>query len=192
MDKEFSKFYIQEKKHYWGIWSNGDKEPLISGMDAVKSNSLQLFEKLQYQLVLDIKEDRDPTINLKKYYQYIETGHCDSELLRIHINLTKNPQDYKSDLIQKTIGLAHNLRSGDTAWYYLTDKDDRQSDYRKLKINEEKAAYLQSPTNISKQRYLDMFTERFRPQVEALGYDYENDIAGLLTLSPSTETIIKK
>lgn len=186
VDKEFTAFMITDEKHYWGIWKNPNKEPYISGMDAIKSNSPTLIKQLQYKLVNDVKNKVNPTINLSKVYQAIESDSVDSELLKIHVNLGKNPRDYTNKDIKKIIGSTQKLRANDTVWYFLTDKDLNNSKYRMIKENDNilKTEYLQDPNNISRNDYLEMFEKRFKPQIEALGkvfdYTYDKDVVGML------------
>ena len=74
VDKVFTKFLITKKKHYIGIYEDPNKEPEIKGMEGIKSDRPPWIQKLERQFALDLKNEIDPTVNLRKEYRKMEEG----------------------------------------------------------------------------------------------------------------------
>lgn len=59
-EKVFSKLILVGKKHYVGTLSDPDKDPIIKGMEGIKSDRPEFIHRMFMQLVHDIKNDTNP------------------------------------------------------------------------------------------------------------------------------------
>ncbi|MFL6478757.1 MAG: hypothetical protein ACJ707_08070 [Nitrososphaera sp.] len=71
---------------------------------------------------MKIKENRDPTVNLRAAINDLEQGRIDPDLLKVKVKLTKNPADYAVNNANKRIGKLLEAKAGDVIWYYKIDK----------------------------------------------------------------------
>jgi hypothetical protein len=71
---------------------------------------------------LKIKENRDPTVNLRAAINDLEQGRIDPDLLKVKIKLTKNPADYAVHNANKRIGKLLEAKAGDVMSHYKIDK----------------------------------------------------------------------
>ena len=60
----FKKFLIIKKKHYIGILEDENIEPVIKGMEGIKSDRATWINKIEKQFAEDIKNGKDPTLNI--------------------------------------------------------------------------------------------------------------------------------
>ena len=105
VDKVFTKFLITKKKHYIGIYEDPNKEPEIKGMEGIKSDRPPWIQKLEKQFALDLKNDINPTVNLRKEYRRMEEGQVPIEELQIKLVLQKNPDEYPENSLQRRLSL---------------------------------------------------------------------------------------
>ena len=105
VDKVFTKFLITKKKHYIGIYDDPDKEPEIKGMEGIKSDRPPWIQKLEKQFALDLKNNINPVVNLRKEYRRMEEGQVPIEELQIKLVLQKNPEEYPENSLQRRLGL---------------------------------------------------------------------------------------
>ena len=65
-EKTFRKLILVSKKHYIGIISDPDKEPVIKGMEGIKSDRPEFIQTVFREMVKDIKNDVNPIPKLKQ------------------------------------------------------------------------------------------------------------------------------
>lgn len=64
----FNKFLIIKKKHYIGVSEDKSKDPIIKGMEGIKSDRPAWINTVEKQFAIDIKYGKDPTVNIRKEY----------------------------------------------------------------------------------------------------------------------------
>ena len=77
----YEKFVITKKKHYIGISQDESKEPVIKGMEGIKSDRPAWINKIERRFADDIKYSKDPTVNILKRVQ--RNGNRTSSITRI-------------------------------------------------------------------------------------------------------------
>jgi DNA polymerase elongation subunit (family B) len=169
VDKVFTKFLITKKKHYIGIYEDPSKEPEIKGMEGIKSDRPTWIQKMEKQFTLDLKNNLDPVVNLRKEYRRMEEGQVPLEELQIKLVLQKNPHEYQENSLQRRLSLEKgNVHQGDSIIYYKSNKIGGGT------IN---------PSLYSIKKYLDMFESIFEDVLGVIGNDFKRDIIGFTNLS---------
>ena len=96
LDKMFSKLVLVGKKHYIGIPSDPTKEPIIKGMEGIKSDRPEFIHRVFRQLVEAIKNSVSPIPKLKQALYQLENRQIAPELLAISLVMRKNLEEYDS------------------------------------------------------------------------------------------------
>ena len=120
-EKTFSKLILVSKKHYIGILSDPHKEPVIKGMEGLKSDRPKFIHRVFRQLVNDIKDGNNPIPKLDKALQELNSRNIPPELLAISLVLRKDPAEYEHSCKQSRLGAKLGLHKGDTLVYYKSN-----------------------------------------------------------------------
>ena len=173
----FAKFLITKKKHYIGIYEDAIKESKIKGMEGIKSDRPAWIHKLEKQFALDLKNEVDPTVKLRKEYQRMEQGQVPIEDLQIKVVLQKNPNEYPENSLQRKLSLEKggDVQQGDSLVYYKSKKIGGGT------IN---------PLFYSRKKYLEMRESTFKDVLSLMGFDYKIDVKGFISLSISGEALL--
>jgi DNA polymerase elongation subunit (family B) len=169
VDKRFTKFLITKKKHYIGIFEDRNKEPAIKGMEGIKSDRPPWIHKLEKQFALDLKNEEDPTIHLRKEYRKMEEGQVPIEELQIKVVLQKNPLEYRENSLPRKLSLEKggNLQQGDSIIYYKSNKV---------------GGGTTNPSLYSIKKYLEMFESIFEDVLNVMGFNFKRDVIGFTSL----------
>ncbi len=174
-EKTFRKLILVSKKHYVGILSDPDKEPIIKGMEGIKSDRPEFIQTAFREMINDIKNDINPFRRLRRAVNELESRQVSSQRLSISLTLNKNPHEYANDCLQKRLGTKNNLKKSDSLLYYKCDKQevakDHQGNYQTRRVGES-----DDPTNISYSKYKAMLINSVQDIIEILGYDIEQDL----------------
>jgi DNA polymerase elongation subunit (family B) len=175
-DRTFSKLILVGKKHYVGILSDPDKEPIIKGMEGIKSDRPEFIRRVFRQLINDIKYGNDPIPKLNQALEELNSRNVPSELLTISLILRKDPTEYEHSCKQNRLGTKLGLHKGDTLVYYKSDIKqpvyDTKTKQRILQFVHEST----DPNDISYAKYKEMFVNAFKDILEILGYNIEKDL----------------
>lgn len=175
-EKTFSKLILIGKKHYVGILSDNDKEPIIKGMEGIKSDRPEFIHRAFKQLVNDIKYGNDPIQNLKQALDELNNKSIAPELLAISLVLRKNPEDYEHSCNQSRLGAKLGLQKGDILVYYKSDVkrlvNDPNNKQQTLQIFSES----DNSNDISYAKYKEMLINAVKDILEILGYDVEKEL----------------
>jgi DNA polymerase, archaea type len=163
VSETYGKFLIVKKKHYIGIPVDENKRPDIKGMEGIKSDRPSWINKIQRQLVDDIKNGANPILRIRNAYNEMVDGKVPLEDLRINLTLTNYPSHYKNNSLQKLLGSKLNATIGDTISYYKSDCQGSAT------IN---------PRLISCKKYLQLLQSSLEETLKLMGYDYLRDILG--------------
>ena len=71
-----------------------NKDPVIKGMEGIKSDRPPWINKIERQFADDIKNGKNPTVNIREQYMAMESGQVPLEELEIKLTLAKNPEEY--------------------------------------------------------------------------------------------------
>lgn len=164
----YAKTLIIKKKHYIGIPKDQSKEIEIKGLEGIKSDRPPWINQLQRQFVEDLRQNVDPTIQLRKSYLQMETGQIPIELLAIRTTLNKAPQDYANNTYQKILANQTSAEEGDVLKYYKSNTRGKTHS---------------NPAFISRSKYLEMLKTTFSDQLKVLGYDFLQDVVGTKSLA---------
>jgi DNA polymerase, archaea type len=159
----FDKVIIAKKKHYLGIVSDKDKEPIVKGFEGIKSDRVEWVRNVFAGLANDYKNGIDPLPKIKKALSDLEHWSIPEpeKMLLKTSRLGKDPEEYENNCLQKRIGLELGLRRGDIINYYLADNEKGYSfDVNESSINQ----------------YRKMFLASVKDVLEILGYDLERDL----------------
>jgi DNA polymerase elongation subunit (family B) len=170
VDKVFVKFLITKKKHYIGIYEDPTKGPEIKGMEDIKSDRPPWIQKLEKQFALDLKNNIDPIVNLKKEYRRMEVGQVPIEELQIKLVLQKNPNEYPENSLQRRLSLKKGgrLQQGDSIIYYKSSK---------IGGGTTNSLYY------SRKKYLEMLESIFEDVITLMGFDFKREVIGFTSLS---------
>jgi DNA polymerase, archaea type len=164
----YKKLLLLEKKHYVGINVDETKDPDVKGIEGKKSDRPIWINNLQQEFVDDIKNNRNPTVKLRKAYLDMERGQIPIGNLAISTTLRKDPSEYPEGDAEYIVGKQLNAKAGHTITYYKSNiKGKAHSD----------------PAFLSIKQYLDMLRSIFEKQVNLLGYNYSKDVVGEKTLA---------
>jgi hypothetical protein len=173
-EKTFRKLILVGKKHYIGI-PYGDDKPVIKGMEGIKSNRPEFIQTAFLEMIKDIQKDVNPIAKLRKALEELDKRQVPKERLAISLTLSKNPQDYANDCLQKRLGTKLRLKKGDILTYYKSDKQiilhDKSGKQRTKTIRES-----DDPADISYAKYKEMFINSIKNVIEILGYSVDKDL----------------
>jgi DNA polymerase elongation subunit (family B) len=174
-EKTFKKLILVSKKHYVGILYDPNKEPIIKGMEAIKSDRPEFIRTTFMNLIEDFQHDTNPIPKLKDAFSAIDKRKVSAERLAISLVLSKEPQDYVNDCVQKRLGIKNNLRKGDVLVYYKCNKQEKMTVIEgKQKVRS--ISESDDPNDISYAKYKEMLINIIKDVVEILGYSVEKDL----------------
>ncbi|HEX5186450.1 MAG TPA: DNA polymerase domain-containing protein, partial [Nitrososphaeraceae archaeon] len=173
-EKTFKKRILVGKKHYVGIPYGNDK-PVIKGMEGIKSDRPEFIHQVFLEMVKDIQKDTNPIPKLRKALEELDRRQVPKERLMISLTLSKNPQDYVNDCLQKRLGTKLKLKKGDILPYYKCDKLIRVCD-QPGKQRIKTVGESDDPDDISYAKYKEMFINAVKDVIEILGYSVEKDL----------------
>ncbi|MFZ0220532.1 MAG: hypothetical protein WAM42_02415 [Candidatus Nitrosopolaris sp.] len=166
------------KKHYVGILSDPSNEPIVKGMEGIKSDRPEFIHRMFMQLVQDIKNDTNPILKLRQAFQQLDCRQVPPESLAISLVLRKNLEEYSQVCKQSRLGTKLRLRKGDTLVYYKCDTQqpvyDVTSKQHKLRTVHES----ENQDDISYAEYKKMLMNSVKDVLEILGYDVEKELLG--------------
>jgi DNA polymerase elongation subunit (family B) len=160
----FKKFLIIKKKHYIGILEEENIEPVIKGMEGIKNDRPIWINKIEKQFAEDIKNSKDPTLNISNQYRAMQSGLVPLEELLIKGILQKDPNEYQKNRVQRLVGAELHSSKGDTIKYYKSDIVA--------------GGGTSNPNLISRRKYLEMLRSTVEDSLKIMGYDYGRDIEG--------------
>ena len=174
-EKTFRKLILVSKKHYVGILSDLNHDPIIKGMEGIKSDRPEFIQTVFREMINDIKNDINPIPKLKQAFNELDSRKVPANKLAISLILIKNPEEYSNDCFQKRLGTKNNLKKGDTLVYYKCDKreiiKDHQGNFQTKRVSES-----DNPEDIGYAKYKEMLINSVNDVVEILGYDIEQDL----------------
>lgn len=151
----YDRILIIKKKHYLGITKEG--EIIVKGMEGAKNDRPPWINNIFNQFAKEIAtDDVNALENLRNSVKELEEGKVDVNELKISIKLSKDPDQYIVNNIQKKIGLRLNLKAGDVIQYYKSDNKDGIS---------------LDPDDISIQKYKAMLWNSVKDILELTGHD---------------------
>ena len=153
----FTKAVITKKKHYFGVTDNGDI--IIKGMEGIKNDRPQWVNEIfsEFLRMVLFNDDRSSAIEyLKKSARNLAEKNVNPDALKIWVELSRDPADYKVNNIQKKIGLQLGGKAGDLMYYYKSD-------------NHEGISF--DPKDISVRKYEIMLWQVVKDVLEILNYD---------------------
>ncbi len=175
-EKTFSKLILVSKKHYIGLLSDPIEEPVIKGMEGIKSDRPQFVHRSFTQLVHDVKNDINPIPRLKHALQQLDRRQVPAGQLAIFLVLRKNPEEYTQICKQGRIGVKLGLRKDDTLVYYKCDKQELVHDPIMNKDMLQTVHESDNPADISYVEYKKMLMNAVENILEILGYAVEKDL----------------
>lgn len=175
-EKTFSKLILVGKKHYVGIFADIDKEPIIKGMEGIKSDRPEFIHRIFKQLIDDIKYDKNPIPKLKQGLDELNNRSVPPELLAVSLVLRKNPREYEHSCKQSRLGAKLGLHKGDTLVYYKSDIKQPINDSKKRQQVLQITSESDNPNDISYAKYKEMLVNAVKDILEILGYDIETDL----------------
>lgn len=176
LEKIFSKLILAGKKHYVGIPLESTKEPVIKGMEGIKSDRPKFIHKTFMQLVDDIKNDTNPIPNLKLTIDDLNHRSVPVEMLAISLVLRKNPDEYTNDCKQRRLGIKLKLRKGDILTYYKSYAEESIHEINSRLRNTRIVSESDNPNDISYAKYKDMLLSSIKDTLEILGFDAEKEL----------------
>jgi DNA polymerase elongation subunit (family B) len=175
-EKTFRKLILVGKKHYVGILSDLDKEPIIKGMEGIKSDRPEFIRRVFRQLVNDINYGNDPFPKLKQALKELNSRNVPPELLAISLVLHKDPEEYEHSCKQSRLGAKLGLHKGDTLVYYKSHIKQPVYDTKTKQQVLQVISESDNPNDISYAKYKEMLLNAIKGILEILGYDIENDL----------------
>lgn len=164
----FNKFLITKKKHYIGIHQDDKNEPEIKGMEGIKSDRPLWINKIEKQFATDIKNGYDPTINVRREYETMESGQVPLDELMVKTTLKKDPSEYSQNSLQRVVGTELGAKQDDVIRYYKSNKRGGGTSNIDL---------------LSRKKYLEMLRTALEESLRLMGYDFMKDIIGYRRLS---------
>ena len=159
----YKKFLITKKKHYIGIFQDQEKDPVIKGMEGIKSDRPPWINRNEKQFADDIKNGKNPIINICREYRKMEQGKVSSNELEIKLTLKKDPSNYKRNSVQSIVGTESEAKAGDIITYYKSYKQGRGTSNIEL---------------LSTKKYLEMLRTAVEDSLAVMGYEFDKDILG--------------
>jgi DNA polymerase elongation subunit (family B) len=181
-EKYFQKLILVSSKHYLGFTSDKNQDPVIKGMEGIKSDRPEFIQTTFREMVKDIQEDINPIPKLKQALTYLDKRQVPKDRLEISLTLTKDPQDYMNECLQKRLGTELRLKKGDTLVYYKCDQQlvvyDHSGKQRTRIIGESV-----DPNDVSYAKYKERLIKSVKDVIEILGYSVEKDLLAKRKLS---------
>jgi DNA polymerase elongation subunit (family B) len=156
----FTKAVIIKKKHYFGVTADGKVKAV--GMEGKKNDRPAWVNMAFEQFLEDFKAGIDPTVKIKTAITDLENRRVEPELLKIKVQLAKDPEGYAVNNPNKKIGMLLGAKAGDVIWYFKTDGS-----------NKKKTGVSINPEEIGLCKYKEMLMSTVRDALEILGYDAE-------------------
>ena len=172
-EKTFQKLILVSKKHYIGILNDRNKEPVIKGMEGIKSDRPKFIQEAFREMITDIKEDINPIPKLKQSINELECRRVPADKLAISVMLTKNPLEYANNCLQKRLGIKKGLQKGDTLVYYKCDNEEIEEKNFSGKTLIKNINESNDPNDISYAKYKEMLINSVKEVIEILGYSVE-------------------
>ena len=79
------------------------KEPIIKGMEGIKSDRPEFIQTVFREMICDIKKDINPIPKLKQAINELDSRKVSVDKIAISLTLSKSPQDYANDCLQKRL-----------------------------------------------------------------------------------------
>ena len=159
----FKKFLIIKKKHYIGIPEKENIEPVIKGMEGIKGDRPVWINNIEKQFAEDIKNGKDPTLNIANQYRAMQSGLVPLEELLVKGTLQKDPNEYPKNRVQRVVGTELHSSKGDSIKYYKSDIAGGGTSNLNL---------------ISRKKYLEILRTTVQDSLKVMGYDFDRDILG--------------
>ena len=164
LSEVFKKFLIIKKKHYIGILEDENIEPVIKGMEGIKSDRPVWINKIEKQFAEDIKNGKDPTLNISNQYRAMQSELVPLEELLIKSILQKDPNEYPKNRVQRLVGTELHSSRGDTIKYYKSDIVA--------------GGGTSNPNLLSRRKYLEMLRSTVEDSLNIMGYNFDRSILG--------------
>jgi len=174
-EKTFRKLILVSKKHYVGILSDLNHDPIIKGMEGIKSDRPEFIQTVFIEMINDIKNDINPIPKLKQAINELDSRKVSADKLAISLILIKNPQEYVNDCLHKRLGIKNSLKKGNTLVYYKCDKQEVAKDHQgnnQIKNISESS----NSEDISYAKYKEILINSIKDVIDILGYDIEQDL----------------
>lgn len=175
-EKSFSKLILVGKKHYVGILPDPDKEPIIKGMEGIKSDRPEFIHRVFWQLVNDIKDGNNPISKLKQALQELNSRNIPPELLAISLVLCKDPAEYEHICKQSRLGAKLDLHKSDTLVYYKSNLEKTIYDPKTKQQVLQVVSESENPNDTSYAKYKEILVNAVKDIVEILGFNIEKDL----------------
>jgi len=177
-EKTFRKLILVGKKHYIGIPCSdaAEQPPTIKGMEGIKSDRPEFIQTTFREMVKGIQNDVNPIPKLKHALEELDRRQVPKERLAISLLLTKNPQEFANDCLQKRLGTKLGLKKGDILIYYKCDKDELIYDTPGGKERTRIIGESDNSDDISYAKYKEMLINSVKDVIEILGYNVEKDL----------------
>jgi DNA polymerase elongation subunit (family B) len=160
LSEVYKKLLITKKKHYIGIPLDENKDPIIKGMEGIKSDRPSWINRIEKQFSEDIRCGKDPTVNIRKEYEAIESGKVPVDELIIKLMLAKDSLDYDEHSLQRVVGTELDAHNGDVINYYKSNIT---------------GGGTSNPNLISRKKYLVMLKTATEDSLKMMGYDFTRD-----------------
>ena len=164
LSEVFKKFLIIKKKHYIGILEEENLEPVIKGMEGIKNDRPIWINKIEKQFAEDIKNGKDPTLNISNQYRAMQSELVPLEELLIKSILQKDPNEYPKNRVQRLVGTELHSSRGDTIKYYKSDIVA--------------GGGTSNPNLLSRRKYLEMLRSTVEDSLNIMGYNFDRSILG--------------
>jgi DNA polymerase elongation subunit (family B) len=164
LSEVFKKFLIVKKKHYIGILEDENTEPVIKGMEGIKYDRPVWINKIEKQFAEDIKNGKDPNLNIRNQYRAMQSGQVPLEELQLKGILQKDPNEYPKNRVQRLVGTEMHSSKGDTIKYYKSDIVT--------------GGGTSNPNLISRRKYLEMLRSTVEDSLNVMGYNFDRSILG--------------
>jgi len=87
-------------------------------MEGIKSDRPSWINKIERQFAEDIKYGKDPTVNIHREYEAMESGQVTLQELVIKLVLVKDTSEYSEHSLQRVVGAELDAHQGDVINYY--------------------------------------------------------------------------
>jgi DNA polymerase I len=150
----FTKAVIIKKKHYFGV--TADSKVKAVGMEGKKNDRPAWVNMAFEQFLEDFKAGIDPSVKIKAAITDLENRRVAPELLKIKVQLAKDPEDYAINNPNKKIGMLLGAKAGDVIEYFKTD--------------DKKAGVSIKAKEIGIKKYKQMLMATVKEPLEIMGY----------------------
>ena len=140
-------------------------------MEGIKGDRPVWINKIEKQFAEDIKNGKDPTVNICNQYRAMESRQVALDELLVKGTLQKDPNEYPKNRVQRVVGTELHSSQGDTIKYYKSDIVA--------------GGGTPNPNLLSRRKYLEMLRTTLEDSLKIMGYDYMKDIVGFRKLVDS-------